>query len=131
MTIRTTLLALSAAAMMTTTLAATPAMAGDNPSIFSQWKVETSTDYYVKAGAKAFKKGDYNRSVAYSNKAIDKGLSSKREAIAYSNLCAAHGALHETAAAAEACDKALELRPDYAPAQANQAGLRTLFAQNK
>lgn len=129
MTIRTKLLALSAAAMMATTLVSTSALAGDSSVAAPQLKVESSTDYYVKAGAKAFKKGDFNRSIAYSNKALDKGLSSKREAIAYSNLCAAHGALNETAAAAEACDKALVLRPDYKPALNNQAGLRTLLAQ--
>lgn len=125
MTIRKTLMTLAAVSMMAPALAT----AGDTAPQADAFTVKTTTDYRVKESVKAFKAGNFARSIEYSNRALDAGLSSKRQAIAQSNLCAAYGAINDTAGASEACDKALELRPDYAPALANKSALTVMLAQ--
>jgi len=109
----------------------TPAIAsaGDAHPVSADLKVQTSTDYYVKKGAKAFNAGDFDAAIGYSNKALESGLSDKRQAIAYSNICAANAAMNQMDAAAKACETALELRPGYAPAETNKAALTIMLAQ--
>ncbi|NNE58200.1 MAG: hypothetical protein HKN36_08850 [Hellea sp.] len=125
MIIRKTLMTLAAASMMVPALAS----AGETAPQAGAFTVKTTTDYRVKEAVKSFKSGDFTRSIAYSQKAIEEGLSTKREAIAFSNLCAALAASGDMNAATEACDTALELRPDYAPAVDNKAALTVMLAQ--
>jgi len=125
MTIRKTLLTLTIAAMMT------PAMASatDITAPSTELTVQSTTDGMIKLGAKAFQKGEFERSLAYSKRAVKSGLSKKRKAIAQSNICAANAALGNMDAAREACDAALDLRPGYEPAQDNKAALTVMLAQ--
>lgn len=125
MTIRKTLLTIAALSLMAPAVSAS----ATDASTANVFTVKTTTDYRVKKAAKAFRKGEFERSIAYSNKALNAGLSSKRKAIAYTNICAAEASLGNMEAAAEACDSALNLRPDYAPAVSNKAALRVMLAQ--
>lgn len=77
---------------------------------------------------KAFKKGEYERSAAFSKRALKDGLSKSRKAIAYANLCSAEAASGNMEAAAEACDASLELQPGFEIAEANRSALTTLLA---
>ncbi len=125
MTLRKTLLSIAALSLMAPAITASATDAAPE-NVFT---VKTTTDYRVKKAAKAFKKGEFERSIAYSNQALNAGLSRKRKAIAYSNICAAEASLGNMEAASKACDSALDLRPDYAPALSNKAALRVMLAQ--
>ncbi len=125
MTIRKTLLTLTIAAMMIPV----GASASDITAPSTELTVQSSTDGMIKLGAKAFQKGEFERSIAYHNRALKSGLSKKRKAVAQSNICAANAALGNMEAAREACDAALELRPGFEPAQNNKAALTVMLAQ--
>lgn len=120
--IKKTFLTLAAAAM----LAPAAAIAGDAPTGFT---VKTVNNGYAKISVRAFQDGDFERSAAYSRRALEDGMSKTRRAIVYNNLCAAEAALGNMDAAAQACDKALEMRPGYDIAEANQSALTVLLAQ--
>lgn len=114
------------------TLSATSAMAAEAPAenAVQTFQVKSASDGNIRAGAKAFKKGDFAKSAMFSRVAIKSSLSNKREAIAQSNLCAAYGAMGEMEQARLSCETALKLRPGYEPAVANKAALRYKLAQN-
>ena len=120
-------LATLAALAITATLPAASAMAADGQA--NDFVVKSTTDGRIKLGVKAFNKGDFEKSAAYNRQAIRASLSRKKTAIAQSNLCAAYAKLEMMDEAQMACTAALELRPDYAPAQANKAALTIRLAQ--
>ncbi len=80
---------------------------------------ESAADAYIRKGHAEYRKGHWEKSILYSNKAVKQGLSPQRKAIAYSNLCAAYGQIGKLKEARIACDKALEIRPNYEPALLN------------
>lgn len=122
--------ALLSLAMIGTALPAASAMAADvTPPATSQYIVKSASDGLIRAGAKAFKRGQLERSVKYSRAALKTNLSAKRAAIAQSNLCAAYASLGNMSQAQAACTSAIELRPDYGPAQNNKAALTYQLAQ--
>ena len=113
-----------------TVLSAASAMAADTTAPANAgFEVASTTNGNIRAGIKAFKKGDYQRSVTFTKAALKGKMSDRREAIAQTNLCAAYGELGELELASEACDTALELRPGYAPAVANRDALTIKLAQ--
>lgn len=122
--IKKTVLSIAAISM----IAPVTAFAADAPSGLT---VKSTTDAYVKMSVSAFKKGDFQKSADYSRRALKSSMSKKRQAVAYSNLCAAEAALGNTDAAGEACAAALELRPGYKLAEANQSALTILLAENE
>lgn len=111
-------------------LPAASAMAADvsAPSA-SAFIVKSSADRNIRSSAVEFRKGHLERSVTYSQRALRSSLSAKRAAIAHSNLCAAYASLGDMEKAKTACASALELRPDYEPAQNNKAALTYQLAQ--
>lgn len=120
--IKKTLLTLVAAAM----LAPAAAFAGDAPAGLT---VKSTTDGFVKMSVKAFKKGEFQRSADLSRRALKQGISVKRQAVVYGNLCAAEAALGNMEAAGEACAASLEMRPGYAVAEANKSTLTVMLAE--
>lgn len=90
----------------------------------ADYVVRKTSDVRIKMGISAFKDGDYERAASYNLKALKAGLSKSRKAIAYNNLCAALGAQGDYAGAVEACDSALELRPDLKEAAQNRAAVQ-------
>lgn len=123
------LIGLTAAAL---TFSASSAMAADvTPQAQAQatFTAKSAADTNIRLSAKAFRAGDFQRSVKYSNLALKSSISSKRAAIAQSNLCAAHAKLGQMNEASAACAAALELRPNYAPAIENKAALTIRLAQ--
>ena len=117
-------------ALMATSLPAASAMAGDvSASPVSEFTVKSSADRNIRSSAVEFRKGNVEQSVKYSKRALKSSLSAKRAAIAHSNLCAAYAVLGEIENAKTACASALELRPDYAPAQNNKSALTYQLAQ--
>lgn len=122
--IKKTLLSIAAVTM----IAPAAAFAADAPAGLA---VKSTTDVYVKMSVSAYKKGEFQKSADYSRRALKSNMSKKRQAVAYSNLCAAEAALGNTEAAGEACSSALELRPGYELAEANQSALTILLAENK
>ncbi len=127
LTPRKTLVALATLTLMS----AGSAMAADvtTPAQSQGFEVATTTNGAVRLAVSEFKKGDYERSVAFSKMALKSSMSKRRAAIAQSNLCAAYGELGMMELAAEACDKALELRPGYEPAVTNRDALTIRLAQ--
>lgn len=113
------LITLSALAALTAGVSASAYAQGSAAP--AEYAVRKSSDVNVKMGVKAFKAGDYARAVSYNRKAIKSGLSKRRKAIAYSNLCAALGAQGDYAGAIAACDTALTLRGDLKEAAQNRA----------
>ena len=111
-------------------LPAASAMAADAPTAAPvSFSVKTTTDYNVRAGVDAFRKGNFERSVAYNEAAIKSRMSAKRKAVAQSNLCAALANLGELEKAEAACDAALELRPDLKEAAQNKSALNFKLVQ--
>ncbi len=102
------------------------AFAGETSQSFN---VERTTNPAVRVAVKAFKKGDYERSVRLNQQALRKGLSSSRASVAQSNICASYAMLGELEKAGEACQAALDLKPDNDVASANKAALTVRMAQ--
>jgi len=129
LTLKRTGLAVLAAFTLSATLPAASAMAAEVPA--GNFMVSSTTDGLIKLGVKRYKVGDYQQAVKLTEQAVrTRGLSKKRLAIAHSNLCAGYAKLDMMDDAKTACAKALELRPDYAPAQTNKAALTIQLAQN-
>ena len=120
-------LAAIAALSFTATLPAASAMAAEAPS--QTYVVQKTTDGRIKLGVKAFKKGDFEKTVRVTRTALKAGLSPKKAAIAHSNLCAAYAKLEMIDEATNACAAALEIRPNYTPAMTNKASLTIRLAQ--
>jgi len=114
-------LTLSAALPSASAMAAEPVADG--------FTVSSTTDGRIRSGVKAFKKGDYKKAVSFHRAALKSPLSVRKAGIAQSNLCAAYAKLDMMDDAKTACASALELRPNYAPAQANKAALTIRLAQ--
>ncbi|WP_409432651.1 hypothetical protein ACJ3XI_10640 [Litorimonas sp. RW-G-Af-16] len=106
----------------------TTAFAADSAAEFT---MKRTTNAHVKMSVKAFKKGDYERAVRFSETALTKGLSESRQAIVQSNLCASYAMLNDTAQAAQACAAALALNPELEEAKANQTALNIRLVENK
>jgi len=121
-------LATFAALTLSVTLPTASAMANEAPA--GNFNVTSTTDGLIKLGVKAFKRGDYPRAVKMNEQALRSSLSRRKLAIAQSNLCASYAKLEMMDKAQDACVAALELRPDYEPAQANKAALTIRLAQN-
>ncbi len=66
----------------------------------------------IRAGIAAFNKGSFKKAAFFQEAALKNKLSKSRKLAAYTNLCAAKGALGELSAAATACDAALAISPD-------------------
>jgi tetratricopeptide (TPR) repeat protein len=117
-------------ALMSASLPAASAMAADMsaPST-SAFIVKSAADRNIRSSAVAYRKGDIQKSISYAKHALRSSLSAKRAAIAHTNLCAAYAALGDMDNASTACASALELRPDYEPAQNNKAALTYQLAQ--
>ncbi|PHR59247.1 MAG: hypothetical protein COA47_09805 [Robiginitomaculum sp.] len=84
--------------------------------------LKSNSNGKIRAGANAFQKGDFSKAAFFQKAALKSGLSKSRKAAAYTNLCAAEGALGNLEAAKTACASALELRPDAWQA-ANNSGV--------
>jgi len=109
-------------------LPATSAMADEVP--VDNFQVMKTSDGLIKLGVKAYKRGNYERAAILNEQATRSSLSKNRLAVALSNLCASYGKMDMNDKAKVACVTALELRPNYAPAQANMAALTFKLAQN-
>lgn len=109
------------------TLPAASAMAADKTS--EGFVVKSTTDGRIKIGVKAYKQGNYNKTVRMTRAALETSLSPKRAAIAHTNLCAAYAKLDMLDEARQACAAAVKLRPNYEPAKANIAALNIILAQ--
>jgi len=120
-------LATLAALAITATLPTASAMASEASA--GNFIVEKTTDGRIKLGVKAFKKGDFEKTVRATRSALNTSLSPRKAAIAHSNLCAAYAKLEMLDKAQQACAAALELRPDYEAAQTNKASLTIRLAQ--
>jgi len=116
-----------AAIAVSATLPTASAMATDAPA--GNFVVQKTTDGRIKLGVKAFKKGDFEKTVRVTRSALNTSLSPKKAAIAHSNLCAAYAKLEMFDEATQACSAALELRPDYEAAVTNKAVLTIRLAQ--
>ena len=116
-----------AAITVTAMLPTTSAMAADAPA--GNFVVQKTTDGRIKLGVKAFKKGDFEKTVRVTRSALNTSLSPKKAAIAHSNLCAAYAKLEMFDEATQACSAALELRPGYEAAVTNKASLTIRLAQ--
>lgn len=116
-----------AAIAVSATLPTASAMATDAPA--GNFVVQKTTDGRIKLGVKAFKKGDFEKTVRVTRSALNTSLSPKKAAIAHSNLCAAYAKLEMFDEATQACSAALELRPDYEAAVTNKAALTIRLAQ--
>ena len=121
-------LAIFAALTLSVTLPAASAMAAEAQT--GNFIVSKTTDGLIKLGVKAYKRGDYKRAVKMNEQALRSSLSKRKLAIAQSNLCASYAKLDMMDEAHSACATALELRPDYAPAQNNKAALTIRLVQN-
>ncbi len=127
LSLRKGLISLTIAAL---SFSAASAMAADvTPPAAGSFVVTSAADNNIRLAVQAFKKGDYAKSVSRSQKALKSRLSDSRAAIAQSNLCAAHGAMGDMDEAKAACDAAIDLRADYAPAAANKAALTVMLAE--
>jgi len=116
-----------AALAITATLPTASAMAADAPN--GDYVVQKTTDGRIKLGVKAFKKGDFEKTIRVTRSALNTSLSPKKAAIAHSNLCAAYAKLEMLDKAQQACAAALELRPGYEAAETNKASLTIRLAQ--
>ena len=116
-----------AAITVTAMLPTASAMATDAPA--GNFVVQKTTDGRIKLGVKAFKKGDFEKTVRVTRSALNTSLSPKKAAIAHSNLCAAYAKLEMFDEATQACSAALELRPGYEAAVTNKASLTIRLAQ--
>lgn len=116
-----------AAITVTAMLPTASAMATDAPA--GNFVVQKTTDGRIKLGVKAFKKGDFEKTVRVTRSALNTSLSPKKAAIAHSNLCAAYAKLEMFDEATQACSAALELRPGYEAALTNKASLTIRLAQ--
>lgn len=126
-TLKKASLATLAALAITATLPTASAMASDAPA--GDFVVQKTTDGRIKLGVKAFKKGDFEKTVRVTRSALNTSLSPKKAAVAHSNLCAAYAKLEMLDEAKQACAAALELRPDYDAAKTNKASLVIRLAQ--
>jgi len=95
----------------------------------TDYQVKSSSNNLIKSGVKAYKSGDYAKSVALNKAVIRIRPSRMKTAIAQANLCASYAKLDDIEQASVACDAALALRPELEIAQSNQAVLRTRLAQ--
>ncbi|NNC37056.1 MAG: hypothetical protein HKO02_06350 [Hyphomonadaceae bacterium] len=116
-TLKTAIAAITLAGMTGT------AMANDTQLQFS---VESNATRSISSAATAFERGDYAKSVSFSKYALKQGLKKSRKTAALSNLCAALGVQAQYDDAMEACNKALELKPDNWRALSNRAVLHSL-----
>ena len=105
-------------------LTATSAFATDTQG----FTAATAADPKIRTAATEFKRGDFKKSAAFSRAALKGSLKKSKQAVAQSNLCAAYGALGELDLAGKACDAALAIRPNYAPAMTNKAALAVKVA---
>lgn len=126
-TLKKAALSTLAALAMTATLPTATAMAADAPT--GSFVVKRTTDGRIKLGVKAFKKGDFEKTVRVTRSALNTSLPPKKAAIAHSNLCAAYAKLEMLDEAQQACAAALELRPGYEAAVTNKASLTIRLAQ--
>lgn len=116
--------ALSVSALACIAILPASAMAGETAAepaaAATEFNVALTTNGILKSGVQAYKRGDYSKSVAMHKAAIRSRMSKRKTAVAQSNLCASWAMLGDYVQAEKACDTALELRPDYGPAQANR-----------
>lgn len=109
------------------------AMAGEKTNApaasATDYQVKSSSNGLIKSGVKAFKRGDYAKSVALNKAVIRIRPNRMKTAIAQANLCASYAKLDDLELATAACDKALALRPGLDVATVNKALLRTRLAQ--
>jgi len=96
---------------------------------FPNYQVVSATDGKIRAGVRAFKKGDLDKAAMFMRSSLKGGMNPKKQAIAQSNLCAIYGTMGESERAADACNKALKLRPSFAPALANNNILQRAYAK--
>lgn len=95
----------------------------------TDYQVKSSSNSLIKSGVKAYKSGDYAKSVALNKAVIRIRPNRMKTAIAQANLCASYAKLDDIEQASIACDAALALRPELDIAKSNQALLRIRLAQ--
>lgn len=107
------------------------AMAEDTKPVVvaADYQVKSSSNGLIKSGVKAFNNGDYAKAVSLNKAVINIRPSRMKTAIAQANLCASLAKLDQTEDAAEACEAALNLRPELNIAKSNQALLKIRLAQ--
>lgn len=107
------------------------AMAEDTkPTVVAaDYQVKSSSNGLIKSGVKAFNKGDYAKAASLNKAVIRIRPSRMKTAIAQANLCASLAKLDELEQAADACEAALELRPEMDIAKSNQALVKIRLAQ--
>jgi len=93
------------------------AFAADATPVFASKTISNSK---IRAGISAFEKGDFTKAAFFQRAALKSGLSKSRKTAAFTNLCAAEGALGNLDAAKAACDSALQLAPTSWQATNNQ-----------
>lgn len=71
---------------------------------------------YLNLGLAYFQAGMYEKSIEATQKAID---SDGKQAVAYNNIAAAYGVLENWDMEIAACEKALQLKPDFQLAKNN------------
>lgn len=91
-----------------------------------QFSVESNATRSIRSAATAFERGDFSKSVSFSNYALKQGLKKSRKTAAYSNLCAALGTQGEYDDALEACNEALDLAHQNWRALSNRAVIYSL-----
>ena len=105
----------AAAAAMVLGLMQTPAQAQNKEVIW----LDTNTR--IEAGQRALRAGDAERAIRLINKGLKGDMSDRQRAVALNNLCIAYEMAGDIDAAIEACDAALELRPNWWLAFNNRA----------
>lgn len=105
-------------------LSSTAAFAADTQG----FTAATAADPKIRTAASEFRRGDFTKSVAFSQAALNSKMKKSKQAVAQSNLCAAFGAMGKLELAKTACDAALAIRPNYAPAMTNRAALAVRVA---
>ena len=73
-------------------------------------------DEYINLGLMYYKDKLYKKSIKYFQKSIEKD---PKNAIAYNNICSAYNAMQKWDEAIKACEKAIDLEPDFQRAKNN------------
>lgn len=100
------------------------------PGYAADYKVVSAMDKKIRAGVKAYRKGDLETAAMFMRTSLKESRSTSEQAKLQSNLCAIYAAMGNTQRAVLACDTALELSPHYTPARVNTHALKIKFAKS-
>ncbi|MBL4618293.1 MAG: hypothetical protein JKY46_11420 [Robiginitomaculum sp.] len=99
------------------------AFSADANPVFATKSISNSK---IRAGVNAFEKGDFTKAAFFQKTALKSGLSKSRKVAAYTNLCAAEGALGNLQDAKTACSSALQIAATSWEALNNQGVVQWL-----